>query len=135
MSTVCQPGVRLAPSTGSLTGEKPLVDAVNGADVVPLCQVTALVASTGSTSTPSSSPSTGQAGPLVIQNVVQLAMVPGLPGSAGKSSSASITLDEYAPGLISAAQLPGLAFVVSVTSPLESVPTVPSPMTVGVSGQ
>jgi hypothetical protein len=53
----------LGPVTGSWTGENPLVDALNSAEVVPLCQVTALAALTGSTSTASSSPACGHCAP------------------------------------------------------------------------
>src|ERR1700761_7357783 len=127
MSTVCQPGDRSGPSTGSWIGAKPLVDALNRSDELPLCQVTAFDPLTGCTSTASSSPSAGQWAPLVSQNPVQLAMTSELPGSAGKYMSASTTPDETVPGLISPAQLPALPLVVSVASPLESVPTLPSP--------
>jgi hypothetical protein len=50
-------------------------------------------------------------------------MVVALPGSAGKSMSASMTPDEYACGLMIETQLPGLPVVDWVASPLESVPT------------
>src|ERR1700742_4746869 len=99
MSTVCQPGDRLGPVTGSWTGEYVLVDALNSAAVVPLCQVPALRASTGSTSTASSSPACGHLAPSVSQKPSQLAISAVSLGSAGKSMSASMTADEYRPGL------------------------------------
>src|ERR1700743_3155738 len=95
MSTVCQPGVRSGPSLGNLAAKKSSVEALNSFPLEPPCQATALTPVTGSASTASSSPSCGQADPLVIQNDVQSAIVPDEPGRAGKSLSASITADEH----------------------------------------
>src|ERR1700722_1450069 len=99
MSTMCQPGVTSAPLAGSVTLWKPSVEATNtDEEFGPLCQETPLFPVSGEASTASSSPSTGQVAWLVSQNDVQLAMVVGFPGSAGKSMSASITADEKGPG-------------------------------------
>src|ERR1700761_2694576 len=135
MSTTCQPGLTLGPVIGSRTGEKVLVDALNSSAVVPLCQVTALVASTGSTSTASSSPACGHCAPFVSQNPHQLAISPLCAGSAGKSMSASITAEEYRPGLISPTQLPAWLVVVSPTVPSPPAATAPLPTIPEVCGQ
>ncbi|HEY0937773.1 MAG TPA: hypothetical protein VGD91_29040 [Trebonia sp.] len=63
-------------------------------ELAPLCQDTVFFPVSGAASTASSSPSTGQAAWLVSQNEVQLAMVFGLPGRAGKLIRASMTPEE-----------------------------------------
>src|SRR6478672_2247887 len=127
MSTTCQPGVRLGPCTGRLpSGAKPSVDTDFGESSVPQWYATAFFPVAGSASTASISPSLGQVAWLVSHTDVQSAMVPGWPGSAGKSMSASMTPEENLPGLISATQLPGFPVVDIVANPPESAATLPS---------